>query len=180
MKLFEKLEQMPAETKIKVGAKDGRSYFYIGTVGDLNERMDEVSDRIRKNLSLRKRSCKARITSMLENPPALSTWAKLELNKDDPKLNPGEFEHFVGTWMYSLKRAEILWRRLVARQTRFTPISEREVLEWELADTAVEDNVFRVILPGKEEGLYWSTDEAPSIPIVGLWYDEKEGEECDS
>ncbi len=48
MKLKEQLAAMDGEQKIKVGAKDGVGYFYVGTVADMIENMSDYTARVRQ------------------------------------------------------------------------------------------------------------------------------------
>ena len=48
MTLYKLLSEMDNDKKIKIGAVDGSSYFYVGTVGDILDNFSYYSDRLRR------------------------------------------------------------------------------------------------------------------------------------
>lgn len=161
MKLREFLETLETDQMIKIGAKDGTGFFYIGNPWDMlstfkpeNKRYCEYNKIIYAANDNLINKLKSEISAMYSG--------LAEEYKD-----AGNVENILRAVFRSGKAKDILrnenrWDKAVTQQTMTKPLEEREVLESFMSDPIADEDVYAIIVEGYEYGRFWVKEEAPT------------------
>lgn len=137
MTILEELAAYSAETPLKIGSRGGTRFFYVGTVGDVRDNIDDYDDLLFDHLNARVQRAKVKLAE-----------AKAA---DSPAVE---------------ELTDILSKRRAALK-KFRPLRERKVLECKMSDPIADKGVLRIIVEGNENGYYWSSDERKDgMPMI--------------
>ena len=167
MTIMQFLEGCEGGTVIKIGAKGGDSFFYIGTVQDfligIKSHEIEVRNHANKVLDLADSNLKA----LLRNYPTPEKYAKKVLNRDIEKLTAESFVSELNAWCYAVRKAKRLVDERKSHCEKIIPLSKRCVIE--AADSGVprEDGAKRILIEGNERGAFWMISEAQKTKRLG-------------
>lgn len=168
--------------KIKIGATDGSSFFFVGTVGEFIEESDKINRVVltydKETLENAKETLrrtkgfgrsytafeskeKARVAKLKEKSP--KKYKKLK-----PDLSDENFDRY-------LKRVDARIKNLEATIKRKEGVlsgplmCDREISEHFVADSVVDEDTIVIIVCGDENGRYWSFDErGENMPALSL------------
>lgn len=163
------------ETRIKIGAKDGSGFFYVGTVGDFLNHSDEYEQADIAYFDNRVRRSNNNLETILNTDTSYSGYAKRQYGKwkntgTRPNFTMDGYEVFLrGHAVQVLKKFQTYISERQYRADR-TSLMSRMVTNVFDADEVVEPAGVRVIqIEGKESGQFWTMDEAkwPVIKFSG-------------
>lgn len=178
--LPEVLWELPEDYNLKVGAIDGSTFFYLGTVSDLRGKMESRSE------ELMQMTIQARDKATKRTEASRRTYQKLALQLAQRMEEAGLTNEEQTTWRTSLKNQRRLINQLESLATaarkaalEFKPLSRRVVLEAYMATHEIDPQTIIVIVTGCEIGKYWVREEAPTTPIICINSTVKRGARSD-
>lgn len=166
--LKEFLEELDASTKIKIGAENGSSFFYVGVVEDLLNNLSQYDEKDHKHYDDRVNNVERRLQVALNKDTSYSGFAKRQYNdwknkKRKPIFDVDSYNVFLKKHSESIQK---LFESLVKEKTiRFErkKLGVREVINTFVADTNVEPVMcIVIIIEGDECGVFWDTNESPN------------------
>lgn len=173
------LRKLDPGQKIKVGAKEATSFFYVGTVDDLLDNIQVYNAYCKLHIEKTRKRAEDLLKSTIANYPTLADYAKSECLMTKPRLNYDGYIKVVNEWFNSVKKLNERKERKSVWDNEFIKLPDREVLEVAMCDPTSDYNVMRIIIRGHEYGKYWTADEAPKIPSCAFAiFDEQGDEDC--
>lgn len=185
MELLRMLHQLHPGAKIKIGAKNGTGYFYMGTVRDFLESKEVFRDMDHAYFEKRKKSAEKNFNTELYRDVSVSAFVRKEFQKDKiagerPIFTQAAYEQFVANYLKCLSKK---YQKLLKERQIFithVPLLNRTVVEDFNADQSVDDNTMAIIIEGHEMGAYWMFSEAKSLPTMKFSFvapdEEEEGQ----
>ena len=165
MTILSLLKNYDNDMGMKVGAYDGNGFYYIGTVGDFAENIIEYDNAVKDRAVKQVKKSEKALKETLSSAPKLEDYAKEQLKKDIKDLTFMGFQVEVEIWFHDV---EVKQKTLAKREERlksFIHLAHRNVRDYAMCDTGVEENCLRVLLDGHENGAFWMMNEAtpPSL-----------------
>lgn len=165
MKLIELLETLDPEQPIKIGAKDGSSFFYVGTPNDMLATFDTSSKRYGEYDMVIYRSYERAIKNYEIEANAAYESAMKDAQERGAELTAKGFKKALRIIFNSdaakvIRKVEDKLAKTTAHQRQTKSLQDREVMDSFIADKVVDD-CFAIIVEGFEYGRYWTMDEAP-------------------
>lgn len=161
MKLKKQLETLPDEALIKVGAKNGSGWFYVGTVEELKRYMDVYNDTVYNRWKYIVKNATERLERAVDNTP---TWA-MYIRGTAKTMGIDTADFSFESYLKSCRRYEsklMKMRTLKQKYERirdsYIHLEKREVVSCEKSDPVV-DATFNIIIDGSETGVVWTSDE---------------------
>lgn len=156
MTLIEFLGQQDPEQRVKLGAKDGNSFFYCGTVKDLIQRQGDYDEIIYNHWA----RAVSKIWKALEN--AYSD-ASASVSKVKYPFYRPEFEEALkklaradgGKELLWLIKAEQKYDKYSDRKNTTKPLGDREVVDSFMADDVADEGILAIMVEGAENGQAW-------------------------
>ena len=142
--------------KIKVGAKGGTNFFYIGTSEDFLDHVEGYEELIWDYNNARMRGAKARLFTTSQNFPTPETYIKR-----NPKAKSTDFLKALDQWFNDYRRRKAIYEEWADRMRSYTALQNRKVVESYKA-TGLDEDYTIVIVEGAERGSYWTADEVTS------------------
>lgn len=171
MKLNELLETLEPEQHIKIGAKDGSSFFYVGTPADMLATFDTSSVRYGEYDMVIYRSYEKAIKRLELEVSIAYDNAMEDAQKRGAELTAKGFKKALKTIFRSELALKILkvegkLAEVITHQRQTKSMQDREVMESFNADKVVDDSL-NIIVEGFEYGRYWTYEESdkPSIKL---------------
>lgn len=143
MKLAELLDQLDPDTRVKIGAVNGSSYFYLGSPSDFTRHYAYYNACV---------TSAARRAVDIAEREVLALRASKERTKRIKELR-------------AQKEAKLL--RAQSRYDTMTHIKDRDVVDWWESDETIEDNVTAIRVEGYEVGRFWCFADSKILPAVG-------------
>lgn len=186
MKLIELLQTLDPEQPIKIGAKDGSSFFYVGTPADMLATFDTSSKRYGEyDMVIYKSYEKAIKRYEMEASEAYDNAMKYA-QEHGAELTAKGFKRALRTIFNSdtskaILKVEDKLAKATAHQRKTKSMQGRDVMDSFKADKVVDD-ALAIIVEGFEYGRYWTMDEAtkgfggtlkPSIKLSNSAEEEK-------
>lgn len=149
MRLKELLETLEPDEHIKIGAKDGSNYFYVGNPADM------LSTFKKRN------KCYQQYDKIIYDA-ANNLVTKLELKikllysgiaRQDSEMVR---KNIVDRIIHTDKR----YSEVVEKRDKTVPLADREVISMFEADEVVDEGTTAIIVDGTEFGRFWTYDEA--------------------
>lgn len=141
--------------KLKIGTKDGGSYFYIGTGEDVWCNYTNINRDIRRLCENKLNKSKDDLLAELKLGGSPERYAGMEM---EPTVQG--YVDWLDQWFHKIKTI----RKRIDRRTEdvqnHVPFSDRAVLEYRDALDASDPDCKIVIIEGNEPGAFWTTDEA--------------------
>lgn len=165
MKLIELLQTLDPEQPIKIGAKDGSSFFYVGTPADMLATFDTSSKRYGEYDMVIYRSYERAIKNYEIEANAAYESAMKDAQERGAELTAKGFKKalriiFNSDASKAILKIEDKLAKTTAHQRQTKSLQDREVMDSFIADKVVDD-CFAIIVEGFEYGRYWTMDEAP-------------------
>ena len=165
MKLIELLETLDPEQPIKIGAKDGSSFFYVGTPADMLATFDTSSKRYGEYDMVIYRSYERAIKNYEIEANVAYDNAMKDAEKRGAELTAKGFKKalrliFNSDASKAILKIEDKLAKTTAHQRQTKSMQDREVMDSFKADKVVDD-CLAIIVEGFEYGRYWTMDEAP-------------------
>lgn len=165
MKLIELLETLDPEQPIKIGAKDGSSFFYVGTPADMLATFDTSSKRYGEYDMVIYRSYERAIKNYAVESNAAYENAMKDAAERGAELTAKGFKKALRIIFNSdaakvIRKVEDKLAKTTANQRQTKSLKDREVMDSFIADKVVDD-CLAIIVEGFEYGRYWTMDEAP-------------------
>lgn len=165
MKIKNVLKNYDKDLSLKVGAKDGTAFFYVGTVGDFLENMD-VYDSVMRNRTVRIQIRAERAyENEIRNAPTLEGYARECIKKEEPLIY-SDYRASIEDWFMRVTQKHNTALKKKAAAANYRKLSGREVKEYEMCDKTIDDNCLRVVIEGYETGAYWCLEEAATLPSL--------------
>ena len=171
MKLIELLQGIDQEQPIKIGAKDGSSFFYLGTPKDMLATFDTSSVRYGEYDMIIYRSYEKAIKRLELEVSAAYDNAMEDAQKRGAELTAKGFKNALKTIFRSemaqkILKAEGKLAEVITHQRQTKAMQDREVMDSFKADKIVDDSL-NIIVEGFEYGRYWTYEESdkPSIKL---------------
>lgn len=165
MKLIELLQTLDPEQPIKIGAKDGSSFFYVGTPADMLATFDTSSTRYGEYDMVIYRSYERAIKLYEKQVSEAYDSAMKYAQEHDAELTAKGFKKalriiFNSDASKAILKVEDKLAKATAHQRQTKSMQDRDVMDSFKADKVVDD-CLAIIVEGFEYGRYWTTDEAP-------------------
>lgn len=168
MTIIEYLEGCGESQAIKIGAKGGEGFFYIGTAKDFLDNIKsheiEVNNHAQKMIT----KAKDKLKATLKSYPTPETFARKILSKDEDRLTAEYYISGLNVWFYEVKKAKSLVDRREAYCEKLVPLSKRAVIEAAESGVPREEGAKRIFIEGKEKGAFWMISEAKKTKRVGV------------
>lgn len=166
MKLIELLQTLDPEQPIKIGAKDGSSFFYIGTPKDMLATFDTSSTRYAEYDMVIYKSYERAIKRYEEQVSDSYNAAMKYAQEHGAELTSKGFKKALRTIFNSDTAKNILkmenkLAEAEAHQRQTKSMQDRDVVDSFNADKVVDEGTLAIIVEGFEYGRYWTKDEAP-------------------
>lgn len=172
---LEAIEDKPLS--LKVGGKYGTGYFYCGTVGDFEMRIDELSDEKHKEFFTARDRTKNELEASVRNSPRIKSrvlcgdipmaeWIEsakaLALEFDEYRTKATlDFLMDCGKWADKVRDGRNALNNAQKRLDGFMPLRTRGVMDAFFSSPVADDACPLVlIISGYESGCYWTIDEA--------------------
>lgn len=171
-------------TKIKIGAANGSSFFYCGTVEDFTANADKYEELNISHWDIRVDRANDKLDKELNEDTSYSGYTKAQFRRwkstnTRPNFTMDGYEHFLKDHAKLLEQKfQTLINERKGRADRVALMS-RVVTDSFLANTTIEPDETRVIMvEGTERGAFWTTSEAgePTMRYGGN-NDDSEGSE---
>ena len=164
MNILEALKDHDDGMKVKIGSEDGDSFWYVGKVKDVKDGADIINAAMRQHAYTALKKAEKNLREYLYSFPTPRSYAKRELEKQDPMPTPKGYEEALQEYfVWAVKKQETV-RRRQADYNGFKGLLEREVISCEECDPVADDNCILVIIEGRERGAVWTTDEVKELP----------------
>lgn len=165
MKLIELLQTLDPEQPIKIGAKDGISFFYVGTPADMLATFDTSSKRYGEYDMVIYRSYERAIKNYEIEANVAYDNAMKDAEERGAELTAKGFKKalrliFNSDASKAILKIEDKLAKTTAHQRQTKSMQDREVMDSFKADKVVDD-CLAIIVEGFEYGRYWTMDEAP-------------------
>lgn len=171
MKLPDLLRELEAEQKIKLGAADGVGYFYIGTAGDLLDRLDDYNAQAYRIAEGYYKRAKRNLEAALAATCTPNLYAQKEITSIVPDISVAGYEGYLREFFTNVLAEKQRFERAQVYLESYRKLDARQVEETRDADKAVDPEYKIVLVSGYERGKYWFADEAtmkPSMRFVQL------------
>lgn len=187
--LKDTLTAIAPETRIKIGAVDGSSYFFCGTAKTFLELMEEYTDQARRFFEKHLEMMAERFDGVRLDPPQypekymldtdknLTEWLQMlylgVCDSDDEytQRKVGTIRSFLDRWTRWMTKAEQRRRSYKAAahmMEAFLPYADRKVVDSFVSSVDDEDGVVIIQIEGYECGNYWLMSEARNKPAFAL------------
>lgn len=179
MKLLEALEMLRVDNVIKIGSNSG--YFYVGKLGDLH--LEELDAKCKGYAIQRLTNARVSLDTTIKNAPTPGSFAKFRIQRYDATGIDmdgwnARLEDFFKQVNANLKAINTAQERLEG----YVSILDREVKDMKKSIPTVDNGVVLIVIEGYEDGAYWTTDEAETLPStkfgIDTEADNKEEEEA--
>lgn len=183
MNILETVAAYDAGQKIKIGAKDGTGWWYVGTVGDVRQYLEVLNEKCLKYAGVVQKNAAETLDTRLKKWPTPETFARLQLRRyADGKELDLSMESYMGAvkqWLADIWLAQRHLEQASARLKHYIPLSLREVVDVSKSEPCEsgDPGVVRVMLAGYEYGAFWTTDEAETFPAVKFLNNNEQEEE---
>lgn len=138
---------------IKIGAKKGTNYFYIGTSQDYIEHQEVYEAQLWDYNSYRMRKAKTVLHELSQNFPTPETYIKR-----NPKATAADFMKAIDQWFNDYRRRKQIYDNWADRMRTYTALQNRTVIDTYKA-SGFDEGYTVVIVDGAEQGSYWTADE---------------------
>ena len=168
MTLYELLATLDGEKKIKVGAVNGSSYFYVGTAGDLYTNFTDYADRVRKETD-RKITVAERAYRQFKrrDPGSLANYFHMKEKSGHPVDTVGDdFVYFLQAVARSGKIRKDAVKEAHENKKKYIPLRKRTVIRSFEASPIVDEGVLCIHIEGKEKGQFWVCSEGHGLGFV--------------
>lgn len=158
------LAQTDKSQKIKVTSEEGSSFWYIGTVEDMQEKLSDYTYLCRVEEEQSGTNAKKRLTRLLNNPPNPVNYVKAELEKRNPNPSKEAYLASLDGWFRAVVVAKNYVDETDQRLRKFASLGFRKVVDVARCDRTEDPGYLRVTVDGFETGAYWTSDEALELP----------------
>ena len=138
---------------IKVGAKNGTNFFYIGTCEDFLDRIEGYEEKILDYNNARLRGAKARFYTTSQNFPTPETYIKR-----NPKAKSTDYLKALDQWFNDYRRRKQIYEEWAEWMRTYTALQNRKVFD-SYAATGYDEGYTIVLVEGQERGSYWTANE---------------------
>lgn len=146
--------------KVKIGADDGSSFFYIGDAATLLEHEEYFASQLWRYVKNRVRNAAESVRLHEKNNPTPLDYAK--------KYRDGDAQGFmlyVNQWLKDYRRKVRYLEASTDYVKQFVPLFDREVISTKKAEPF--DSEFTiVIIAGDEVGALWTADEGEGMKFA--------------
>ena len=157
--LPEVIKDIPDGKTVKIGAKDGSGFFFVGSKEYLAEHLDDISDRVwNETVRMKNQAEKEFQTYRTGNAASIKIYINRELRKDEPNFTAEGYIKFLSAFFHTLDVKRGTMVRRVNDWGKYIHLEAREVVDVYEADPVVDDAV-NIIVTGTELGAYWTSDE---------------------
>ena len=165
MKLIELLKTLDPEQPIKIGAKDGSSFFYVGTPADMIATFDTSSTRYGEYDMVIYKTYEKAIKRYEEEASIAYDNAMKDAQERGAELTAKGFKKalrliFNSDASKAILKVEDKLAKAKTHQRQTKSMQDRNVMDSFKADNVVDD-CLAIIVEGFEYGRYWTMDEAP-------------------
>lgn len=160
------LRRLEPGTKIKVGTKDGKGWFYIGTSDELEIHFNEYDLLIDKMWATKLRKTRDLLRSLIMHGGTMEGYVRKELKKHNPELSPNGYEEYLKIYFNEVVKIKRAAEKYEIISEDHTKLQSREVYETFLADSIVDLGYLNIQIAGEERGAFWDSKEADTIPII--------------
>lgn len=175
MILKEYISTLDPKEKIKIGAKNGSGFFYVGTAEDFLFHLTEYEKGNSTYYDERMKKSESRLLSELNKDTSFSGWAKSQFKRwrtkgSTPKFEVDDYNDFLKSYSALITKLFNCVKQRKQNKILRKPLPTRQVSNHFIADYAVEDDkVIAITIEGKENGAFWGlyeTDGKPHLKYV--------------
>lgn len=142
---------------IKLGMKDGTGFIFCGTTEQLKYKLDELNEEVRKRLEEKVKNAEKRLNGMFVKPWHVSRYAKETYNSTGEFGTVEGYNEWLNGYFDELRKAEQRIDKARQKLADFIPLADRVIMEhYKSID---EPNTFIILISGRENGDYWTTNE---------------------
>ena len=160
MKPSELLQTLEPDQLIKIGAKDGTGFFYVGTPKDVLDTFNSKSKRACEYDMLISAAYDNAIAKVTEQSSVMYEQVSKEYENagDLPAILRAVFR---SNNVKAILKMENRYDKLITQRKMTKPLKNREVMDSFESDPIADENVFAIIVEGYEYGKFWCAEEAP-------------------
>lgn len=157
--LPEMIKDIPGERTVKIGAKDGSGFFFVGSNKYLVENLEDISARVwNETVRMKNQAEKEFQTYRTGNAASIKIYINQELRKDEPNFTTEGYMRFLAAFFHTMQVKRGTMVRRVNDWRNYIHLEAREIVDMFEADPVVDDAVI-IIVTGTELGAYWTSDE---------------------
>lgn len=182
MTILEAIAKYPEDQKIKIGAKDGTGWWYVGLAGDVRLSIEALDEKCLKYaMDIQKNAVKS-LNTRLKNQPTPEVFARAQIKKAEDSreyldLSREAYQAALEKYFTDVHKAVTHLKTVSKRLKEYVKLQERPVVDCSMSDPAADAGTVRVLTEGYEYGAFWATDEAASLPTVGFMLVGMKGKE---
>lgn len=177
MKLEIFLSGCETEQKIKIGAEDGVSFYYGGTVGNLLEKQTQYAAALRKHSADCVKRAKERLRAEVTRSVTPEAFLTRELREKHPAISFNDYRAWLSHHFDVVASRKQLFEEQQEKHSHFVELMERQVVSKKKAETTVDEDTLIVITEGSEHGTLWMLNEITEPGLCLQSADEEENEE---
>ena len=157
--LFDVLDGAKPNTKVKIGAVDGSSWFIVTTVKMVMDNANDIDKALDDYLKTRHQRAEEVLAQALRNPMDIKAYMAKQLVKHKSSIVPDfSWEGYMEEFKKYCSNLEAKRRTCIALEdakVTAKPLMDREVVD---VSKAIEEG-YRILIEGNEEGLWWDSSE---------------------
>lgn len=168
MNLFKYLQTLEPDKRIKVGAADGTSYFYIGTPADMIEKMEQYA--LQLNINSAETVQRAALSYKRAASAKILPCDYFMENMEDEKMQFSleQYIKFLNAHIRLMNRKKNRYHRKKQLREQYVALPDRKIVDSFDCDPTADENIFAILVEGDETGKYWGAFEAEYIPTCKL------------
>jgi len=181
MKVLESLKELNDDVKLKVGSKDGSSFWYMGTVGDFRDNIVEYNDRAYKYATQKRNRAYKSFQFTVENPMTPDHYVRKQLKTEAyPSYSYKDYIDKLNKWFESLTRKQKTLKSANDELENYVKLKKRSSVNLYYQDPLVDELCAILIIEGCELGGFWLFNEAESLPATAFAAETKDEEDVGS
>lgn len=163
-KFLEVLQEMAPDAVIKVGAKDGSSFFYIGSAGYMIENISTISGQILSDWRRLLKNAETKAYATASNLVSYQEFCARQIRKKTldysyrPNFDYTAYLDMLAAYTQKLYTSIKNCDRIHGIIASFQYLDKRYVADCFQADPVVDDTTV-IIISGKESGAFWKASE---------------------
>lgn len=172
------LRQMEPGTKVKIGAKNGSGYFYVGESDEFESHYEKYNLMIEGYWKTRQTNAETRLKELIQRECTLEYFILHELRSQKPNLTVDGYRAYLTRCLSSVWNAHKSIEKIKSIRENLQKLEAREVLDSFMSDNAADPGYRNIQITGFEMGRFWYSGEAQKKPVMRFNTMDGDGEEA--
>lgn len=170
-KLVTAVKALNSDTRIKVGAKDGSAFFYVGTAGDFLENLEAYNSECEGETIRKYRNAKKEYERYASGDPgSIEAFIRLQSRRETPVITFDGYLEFLRQYFHQLEVRRSVLRTRTADKENYKHLRNRGLVEAYKADPVADPDCDMILITtGVEYGGYWLTSEVQKPIAFAGW-----------